>query len=275
MQTIYATFEKKNLEQFTKAKPTLDGLQLVDQDTTIHTSDGDTLLYKKIDNQTIALAEAIATTAKMHKSFRTRGAATVSSIFGVLPRNALRTNFCRFSAQSKTDKQNFWRSKLLAENLFATYKQALPEQAGFFRQCVDSEIDSSWFWNDSPFLTVNFNVNFGINYHRDAGNMDQFSNVLIINKGVVGGELAFPELGVALHQGNGFLAVFNGKKYIHGVCDMKKTHSKAIRASIVCYTMNLCKNCLPFGLEKKWAQKWSEQKNKSKWQIKAAGVLTR
>jgi hypothetical protein len=261
-------FQPKNLRDLKKVQPSVEGTILIDEDALVKISNGDQMIYKKIPANCLSLAWDLANSVKTRKSFRTQGATTQSSIFGVLPRNALRSNFCRFSSDMKKHKQEISKAKSLTESIFEIYKSLMPKEASDFESIINTSIHPDWRWNKSPFLTLNLNINFGISFHKDAGNFDDFSNVLILAKHIEGGELVFPELGIALSQKNGFLAIFNGKKYIHGVAPIKPLSSQAKRVSIVAYSMALCKNCLSQKEELKRIQHWIEEKNKKKWDIK-------
>jgi hypothetical protein len=196
----------------------------------------------------IAAMRRVARSTKFSAGGRVRrGLPTQSSVFGSLPRNALRTDFCRFSQQSSKERENFASAFNYSERIAAIYKEHLPEAYEYNLKLLRENVHADWRPNETPFTTCNFNINHAIKYHRDNGNFrGVFSNVLILKDGVAGGQLVFPELGIAFEQADGALGIFDGQKWIHGVTNLQKKRPDGYRASIVYYALSGMKNCYPY-----------------------------
>ena len=162
----------------------------------------------------------------------------------------MRVDFCRFSVSSKNEHKYFETSFKFAEYIDELYKAHLPEAREFNQEAIASTVHSDWRVNDTPFTTCNFNVNHAIKYHRDSGNFkDVFSNVLILKSGITGGELVFPEFGVAFEQSDCALGIFDGQHWVHGVMPIERQKADSYRASIVFYALAGMKNCYPYKAE--------------------------
>lgn len=208
-------------------------------------------LYIKIDKNKLKHIRRASLTTKLTKGSRTRGVQTQSSVFGSLPRIARRNDFCRYSAHTKSEKRNTSIVFSFMKDLIEIYKKHLPEQYERDLEAVKNSVEDFYSIDkNSPFLTCNINVNHAIKYHRDAGNFKQnLSNVLILKSGIVGGELVFPEYKFALAQDDGYLAIFDGQKEIHGVMPISQVSKNPYRASIVYYSLEQMKHCYPYEME--------------------------
>lgn len=208
-------------------------------------------IYIKINNQDLKKIRKVALTTKLSQSSRTRGLPTKSSIFGSLPRIARRNDFCRYSAQTKSEKENANVIFDFMPKLLEIYKKYLPENLKRDTEIIENNVVSDYkFKKNSPFLTANINVNHAIKYHKDTGNFKgNLSNVLILKNDIIGGELVFPEYGIALSQDDGYLAIFDGQNEIHGVMPIFKISSNPYRASIVYYSLQQMKHCYPYKME--------------------------
>lgn len=241
----------KKIGDFTHLTGTIPNSQqfsrVIQSDTIFYDENGAPVgAYLIIPAQMAEPMRAVINSTKMTKTGRTWGVPTKSSVFGALPRNPLRVDYCRFSATTEKERENYLSvlnfSKKLAkihESIFPeNYKEALAEA---------SEINNGWLMPNTPYATCNFNVNHAIKYHRDAGNLKKsFSNVLILKENVIGGQLALPEYGIALAQQDRALTIFSGQSELHGVMPIKITKTNGYRASIVFYTLAGMRHCYPF-----------------------------
>lgn len=205
-------------------------------------------IYLNISASEVSAMRKVARSTKFAKSSRSgKGLPTQSSVFGALPRTPHRTDFCRFSQQSTKEQNNFASAFNYSERIAEIYKEHLPEAYEYNLKLLREGVHADWRPNDTPFTTCNFNINHAIKYHRDNGNFKGvFSNVLILKDGVTGGQLVFPELGIAFEQADGALGIFDGQKWIHGVTALQKTNPNGYRASIVYYALSGMKNCYPY-----------------------------
>ena len=243
----------KSCDNLIKQTPTKNDYNLVINEDTLFTKNGINVgLYIKIDNNQLQGIRAASLNTKYVKTYRTHQALpTQSSVFGSLPRIALRNDYCRFSAQTKNEKTNTNILFSFLPYLTEIYKKHLPAQYEHDLKVIAENVNTDYVIKEqAPFTTANINVNHAIKYHRDTGNFKKnLSNVLILKDGIVGGELVFPEYGFALSQEDGYLAIFDGQSEIHGVMPIIKTKENPYRASIVYYTLENMKHCYPFKME--------------------------
>ena len=236
-----------------KQTPAKNDYNLVIKENTLFTRNGVNVgLYIKIDTKELQAIRKASLNTKYVKTYRTTKALpTQSSVFGSLPRIALRNDYCRFSAQTKNEKENANMLFSFLPFLIKIYKTYLPTQHQHDLKVIEENVNKDYLIKDkSPFTTANINVNHAIKYHKDTGNFrGNLSNVLILRDGIIGGELVFPEYGFALAQEDGYLAIFDGQAEIHGVRPIIKTKEKPYRASIVYYTLENMKHCYPFKME--------------------------
>lgn len=242
----------KSCDNLIKQAPSKSDYNLLINEDIIFTKNGVNVgLYIKISKEQTKAIRSASLSTKYLKGSRTRGVQTQSSIFGSLPRIARRNDYCRFSAQTKSEKTNANILFSFLPHLTEIYKRYLPDQYQRDISIISENVKQDYIIEQkAPFTTANINVNHAIKYHRDTGNFrGNLSNVLILRDGIVGGELVFPEYGFALSQEDGFLAIFDGQSEIHGVMPIIKTKEDPYRASIVYYTLENMKHCYPFKME--------------------------
>lgn len=193
------------------------------------------------------LREATLTTNYV-ETYRTRKALpTKSSVFGALPRIPMRNDFCRLSNKTFEEIENMKKLMSFQKVLCEIYKEHLPDLFEKDIEFVRKNIDDDYRLVDTPYTTVNINVNHAIKHHRDNGNIKgSYSNVLILKENCLGGELVLPEYEIALEQSDGALCIFRGQEEIHGVMPLTPTKEKFYRASIVYYTLAQLKHCYPY-----------------------------
>lgn len=243
----------KNCEALIKQTPTKNDYSIVIDQNTLFIKNGKVVgLYIKIEENLSKAIRAASLNTKYVKTYRTAKALpTQSSVFGSLPRIALRNDYCRFSAQSKNEKENTNALFNFLPHLIEIYKTYLPKQYEQDLNVINENVNKDYIIEqNAPFTTANINVNHAIKYHRDTGNFrGNLSNVLILRDGIIGGELVFPEYNFALAQKDSYLAIFDGQSEIHGVMPISKTKENPYRASIVYYTLENMKHCYPFKME--------------------------
>lgn len=191
-----------------------------------------------------------------HSSTRTSGAKTKSSVFGFMPRNALRYNYCRKTVATKNELRNwnllvdFAKTKLMplyVENFYLDTEMKMQQR-----------ILNDWKIDDTIFTTISINFNQLIKTHFDSFNTKgSLSNVLILKENASGGELYLPEYDSYIPQNHGDLTIFRGEEILHGVC--KCDISNGFRASLVFYQLEQLKHCYPYLEELKTAQQWYDQ----------------
>lgn len=210
-------------------------------------------LYVKAPRGIHQLAKEITKGTKPQKSARTtHGVPQLSTVYGCLPRIAIREDYCRFSKQTKNEKGNAEKAFKLNEMLSEYYKKTLPEQFSLAIKRVESEVLPDYRLVETPWTNININLNQVIKYHCDSGNnKDDLSNVLIVKENTLGGHLACPEYNFTLAQDDGFMVFFKGQEILHGVTPCRFIGENAYRSSIVNYTLNNLKHCYPYEEELK------------------------
>jgi hypothetical protein len=204
-------------------------------------------IYINLPKKILGPLRAAALETKYVETYRTNALPTKSSVFGALPRVALRNDFCRLSNKTFEEKTNMERLMGFQDVLCDIYKEHLPNLFKKDLQYVRANIDDDYRLIDTPYTTVNINVNHAIKHHKDSGNIKgSYSNVLILRENCVGGELVLPEYNIALEQSDGALCIFRGQEEVHGVMPLKPLSSDFYRASIVYYTMAQLKHCYPY-----------------------------
>lgn len=213
----------------------------------------------------------VAKATKFSKSFRThKGLATQSTVYGVMPRHTFRNDFCRFTKSSYKEKELFAIMNFGCEMACEIYEKYFPLHYKAALKEVQESVPADWRHNETPYLTININVNHAIKYHRDSGNFKgALSTVLILREGISGGELVCPEYGFTLSQRDGAFTLFEGQKVVHGVLPIKREQEGGYRASIVYYSLSDLHNCYPYQDEIKRAQKIATTRNKNKYSLEA------
>lgn len=216
---------------------------LINFECQIYIKDKLVCTYKKASDEVKKILAYASANSTAKKSSRTGGVVTNSTIFGALPRVALREDYCRFSADTKKDPKMFSLLTRAAKELWSIYETDFPEMSKYFANEANL-IQPDWLKTGTPFSTININKNFAIKYHVDAGNMaNVFSNVLISKRLAEGGYFVMPEYRLALAQDDGWIAIVDGVNVMHGVTPIKYLSDKSWRNSFVFYTLNNLKHC--------------------------------
>ena len=251
MDIIHVTKLEGDFSKLLKTTPKKNDCErIIKNDTVIYENGEIVIIYKTIPAKEINRLKKLVTSVKYTKSARSNGTPTQAAIFGSLPRVPNRNNYCRVTADTKNQRKHAKDILDFSEIIDGIYKSLLPEQHELNLKIVNENVDSSYLIKDTPFTTINFNVNHAIKYHKDTGNFKNvFSNVLIIKEDVIGGHLICPEYNLGFEQGDGALILFDGQKIIHGVTPIKQIHEKGFRASCVFYSLATMKNCYPYEQE--------------------------
>jgi len=254
----------KGLLQSTPKKEHFD--TVIKEDTAFYYEGECIGIYINVDKEILKPVRESAKTTKYVETYRTHKALpTKSSVFGALPRIALRNDFCRFSNKTIEEKQNFNKLFSFQDTLCKIYKEHLPELYEKDLKTARDLVDEDYRLTDTPYTTANINVNHAIKYHTDTGNIKgSFSNVLILKEFCSGGELVLPEYKIALEQSDGALCIFKGQEEIHGVMPLKPYKEEFYRASIVYYTLAQLKHCYPYKEEVSRLNKKKVQRAKSR-----------
>ncbi|HET9137522.1 MAG TPA: hypothetical protein VFO76_12880 [Candidatus Kapabacteria bacterium] len=236
-----------------------DYKELITTDTIFIENGKPIILYKILPKTYLDKLRYLVFKSKFIKTHRTNGTPSQSAVFGALPRIPHRHNYCRYSANTKNQKELNSDIFYFARLINSIYRDLLPDQHEINLSIVEESVEAEYVIKGTPFTTVNLNINHAIKYHRDTGNFKNvFSNVLILKDGVAGGFLVCPEFEIAFGQQDGALILFDGQNIIHGVTPIKMKHDKAYRCSCVFYALADMKNCYPYKLELERVKKWRD-----------------
>lgn len=258
---IFELNKINNCENLIKETPTKNDYDILISENTLFTKNNIPVgLYIKIEHPLINEIRKAAIETKYVKTYRTNKALpTQSSVFGSLPRVALRNDYCRFSSQTKSETLNTQRLFTFMPYLTKIYENHLPLQFNHDIKVINENVNTDYLLKENqPFATASINVNHAIKYHKDTGNFKgNLSNVLILKNNIIGGELVFPEYRFALSQDDSYLSIFDGQNEIHGCMPIMKIGNNHYRASIVYYTLENMKHCYPYKMEVERLQKLS------------------
>tara|TARA_R100000781_G_scaffold65865_1_gene41450 strand:+ start:3495 stop:4328 length:834 start_codon:yes stop_codon:yes gene_type:complete len=223
---------------------------VIKEDTEFYLGDKCIGIYVNVDKELLSYVRESVKDTKYVETYRANTLPTKSSVFGALPRVALRNDFCRFSNKTSEEKTNTNKLFTFQKTLCGIYKKHLPELYEHDLKQAREGVNDDYRLIDTPYTTANINVNHAIKYHKDSGNIkESFSNVLILKEHCTGGELVLPEYRIALEQSDGALCIFSGQKEIHGVMPIKPYKEDFYRASIVYYTLAQLEHCYPYKQE--------------------------
>lgn len=209
--------------------------EVISSDANIFIKGKEVLRYRVMRGEMLSLAKALSDQAVYSEGERTSGLKTRSAIYGYMPRNPVRCDWCRKTAASSQNKS--------VHRLAERYAQLVD---GMYPDPEDTGVSDEWRFPGTRFSSLNINQNFAIKYHTDSGNIDGMkSNVFIYRKGCTGGRLVVPGMRIAFEQKMGALIVFDGYTITHGVTKIQPTSDEYVRSSIVLYTMSRMAHCLP------------------------------
>lgn len=219
----------------------------VDEPTVVYENGAPALGYFFVPPSLLRDIRRVVKQTKPTKNGRTWGIPTQSTVYGVMPRNALRVDYCRFTKSSREELEFFRTMDHYCEVLCELYERYFPENYKAAQAEVQGEVAPDWRHNSTPFQTININVNHAIRYHRDTGNFRKaMSTVLIVKEEIEGGELVVPEFDLTLSQRDGAFTIFDGQGLVHGVLPIRRTSPRGYRASVVFYSMNGLRHCYPY-----------------------------
>lgn len=225
--------------------------KIIDEPTTILAPNGKAVAYyMEMPKNIYKVAKKVALSTKPVKSGRTSGIPQLSTVYGFIPRNPIRDDYCHITNQSKKEKDNFCLSLELNLMVAEFYKKLDMPMYYNAMEHVSAQILEDYRLVKTPWTNCNVNMNQVIKYHKDSGNIkSDFSNVIIIKDGVKGGYLACPEIGLTFAQEDGFMVFFDGQSILHGVTPCTFMNKDSYRCSIVLYTLENLRLCYPYEQE--------------------------
>lgn len=231
-------------------KPTLDGLEELPVNTIVQTEDGQPLVaYLQSYETGDPLLEEIRAgllSLKFTPHTRLNGLEVRAKSFGYLPRIPMRGDWCKSTLLAREHPALVDKLITLGAQLEARYRDLAPEVFAFHSAQADKVLEDWRLPGNQCFTGGTINRDNSINYHQDRGNFKgTFSAMPVIRKGMSGGELCVPELGVYLPAADGTVTYFDGQDLWHAVTPMRKEDRAAHRFSAVYYSLTQLWNCLP------------------------------
>lgn len=181
------------------------------------------------------------------KGTRTGGLISESNIFGYRPRNSVRMslNICAATGMSRDYPHihsvladgakafGFWLNKV--------NPSVCEQQEKYLKEHILPEYRIA-----DCFTSGIVNRNNPLQYHKDQGNVPGSWSVMSVFKHQIeGGYLILPCYGIAIELKHNSIIAFSGESVVHGVSPIKILSKTSKRYSIVWYTQEMLKHCLP------------------------------
>ncbi|RYE51522.1 MAG: hypothetical protein EOP48_18100 [Sphingobacteriales bacterium] len=176
---------------------------------------------------------------------RRLGKKNKSILFGSVPANINKSNFCTYGAVANQD--NLLHS-LLFDKYSAFAQSLLKNHLPGWSQVYDAlfkrkKIHPDYRMAETIWTSGIINYNSPHNYHYDTMNVDKMISAMITFKGnCEGGYLCFPEYRLAVEVKNNSMIFFSGKSILHGVTPMIIGH-RGYRLTAVYYTTEAVTRC--------------------------------
>lgn len=219
-----------------------DFSELITESTVLLEDGKPIVVYQELDVDTAALVAALRR-LNYQTTERTGGLKSTSRIFGYMPRNAVRADFCRVTSLAHEDPAAHVLICEFGKRLAEIYAQTLPEVFQDHEAKL-ADVIPEYRIEGTPFTSGIVNYNNPLKYHFDAGNFrDVYSNMVVFKQGVEGGYLSLPEFNVGFELKNNSVFLFDGQKILHGVTPIVKQTRDAYRYSIVYYSLQQMWKC--------------------------------
>jgi len=210
-------------------------------------------VYKKADFD-LEQVRAAAVNMEYSSYVRTNGLITQTEGINSIPRNPRRTNKCSRTKLRVSQPELHQMFLDLAKQLAKAYREYFP---GAYAQQVKAlhvgtkKVHEDYRIRYTPFTGGVVNKDSQLGFHRDNANTpDGISCMLCLKKGMAGGGLVLPELGIGFECQDGYMLLFDGQKYIHGVTPFIPLPGReAYRITIVFYNSKGMELCLPLEQE--------------------------
>jgi len=159
-----------------------------------------------------------------------------SSIIGnIEPMGGGRYPFCRTTAWTGRNTEEFRGLYPLFENVAGLFKQYVPER---FQNQMEKTLsmEPDWRIGNTPHTTMTVNNNYPTGVHKDKGDLDEgYSCLMCLRKGdYTGGIFVFPEYRIAVNMQHGDLILMDAHQW-HGNTNIVKQSEDAERISLVLY----------------------------------------
>jgi hypothetical protein len=199
---------------------------------------------------------------------RTAGLSAATQTFGSVPRRAIRTDFCHIAALANSHPELHERLCELGKYASDIYARFVPDVWQQHLETVTATMEKKHLVS-GVYTGGVVNKNSALGGHTDAGNVAKtWNSQLTIKKDIEDSYLVMPEFRVALEVADGSMALFEAQSVWHGVTPVLKTRKNSVRYSVVWYSTQALKNCLPRDEE---IQRIQRKKTEREW--RRAGLI--
>jgi hypothetical protein len=244
--------------------PTSDGVRMIDEEAIVTVGDEVIAVYKKAGFDLTAIRNACFN-LEFSTYVRTSGLLTQTENINASPRNSLRTNKCRktklHDSNPEIHQVFLYYAKKIANEYMTFFSKQYAKQ---IQRTYASEkrVHESYRIAGTPFTSGVINKDTALGYHRDIANTkDGISCMLILKEGLAGGELILPEVKIGFACQDGYILLFDGQKYIHGVTAFASAQgSRGYRYTTVYYNNKAMSLCLPPEQEEQYYKRHLERR---------------
>jgi len=257
------------LSAFTPETPSAENVDMIREEAIVTIGDEVVAIYKKADFDLTAIRTACLR-LKFPTIKRTSGLLTDTISVNASPRNGKRTNMCRRTKFRYTDPRTHAIFIEYAQKIAKCYRAYFLKQYAKQVKLVYSRqgVHRAYRIRKTPFTSGVINKNSALGFHRDQANTpDGISCMLCLKEGIAGGELILPELGIGFECQDGYILLFDGQKYIHGVTPILKPQTGiGYRYTIVYYNNKGMALCLPPKQEQEFYDQYNDKQNDRRYQ---------
>lgn len=261
IQTNYTKATKAVINNLKSDNPQVEHVsKVIDYESMVYLDSELIAVYKKVDFDMTPILR-VSNSLKFEPYVRASGLITNTINVNFQARSPLRDNMCRpaklsYTAPSKHELYLHY-ARLVARH----YQQHFPKvyaQQVKHSYIGKSRIDRNYLIKGTPYTAAVVNKNCAMNYHFDSSNTKNgMSCMLIMKENVSGGELILPELNIGFACQDGFMLLFDGQRFLHGVTAI--LDAAGYRYTIVYYNNNGMHLCLPPEEEFNFYQNWLDR----------------
>lgn len=189
-------------------------------------------------------------------TFRAAGIRNRSGVFGFTGRRVtMKRSGCR-ACNGASEAPEAHAAILAAGPVMADMLAArLPGRSADDHSVADRFILPEWRLPGCQWTSGVLNETSPLPYHYDRNNLPTWSAMVVARRGMRGGHLHVPELGLVIDCRDGDVVFFAGWHFVHGVTPIHRAAPDGYRYSAVFYTVKGMAQCLPPDEEIAWARR--------------------
>ena len=249
MRIIQVTKRQINLDEYIKRSAlTTDFSTLISEPCIIIDSETKqpVAVYGILKEGTTDILREAVLRIKIGKNKRTKGLRTLSKIFGYMPRETIRKDYCSSVSLARDQPKEHAVVCGFAKVLTEYYSTYAPEVFKKHEELVAEKVLPEWKIKDTVFTSGIINKNNPLKYHFDSGNFPElYSNMVCLRKDTEGGHLSIPEYDIGLAIADNSVVFFDGQSLLHGVTPITYNSEKGYRFTLVYYSLRQMWKCLP------------------------------